>query len=255
MEEPVVGIIGGMGPDATVELMRRVLDKTPAEDDIDHIHMIVDNNPKVPSRLKALLDGGGENPGPVIAEMAKKLEQAGSDFLVIPCNTAHYYHHYAQEAVSIPVWHLIERSLAYIAARDGAPKRVVLLGSTAVQRIHLFDEFFEKAELTCVYPPEGVQELIMHVIRTVKKGQVDGALMSEYNQAIGTMAEDADVFLIACSELSVLAHRHQQRRPVIDALDILAEQIVTHCKGLCHSRKRPSSKRAVVREEEEKKSA
>ncbi len=79
--EAIVGVIGGMGPEATTELMRRVLKATPTSDDGDHIHMIVDNNPKVPSRIGALLKGSGEDPGPIIADMATRLETAGADFL------------------------------------------------------------------------------------------------------------------------------------------------------------------------------
>jgi aspartate racemase len=113
----MVGVLGGMGPDATVAFMQRVIDATPAEDDIDHVHLLVDNNPKVPSRIKALIDGDGENPGPAIAAMARRLEKAGADFLVMPCNTAHYYWQDAQDAVGIPVWHIVERTLDIIARR------------------------------------------------------------------------------------------------------------------------------------------
>ena len=101
--QPVIGVIGGMGPEATVDLMRRVIAATPAADDIDHVRMIVDNNPKVPSRLKALLDGTGDGPGPVLAGMARGLQSAGADVLVIPCNTAHFYLAPIRAAVSIPV--------------------------------------------------------------------------------------------------------------------------------------------------------
>ncbi len=86
--EKVVGIIGGMGPEATVDLMRRIIANTPALDDIDHIRCIVDNNPKIPSRIKALIEADGESPGPVMAAMGKSLEAYGVDFLAIPCNTA-----------------------------------------------------------------------------------------------------------------------------------------------------------------------
>ncbi|MGD9264437.1 MAG: aspartate/glutamate racemase family protein, partial [Lysobacterales bacterium] len=69
-----VGILGGMGPAATVDLMRRVIDLTPATDDKDHIRMLVDNNPQVPSRIRAILEGSGEDPGAVLANMAANLE-------------------------------------------------------------------------------------------------------------------------------------------------------------------------------------
>ena len=88
----IVGILGGMGPEATVELMRRVIELTPANDDCDHIRMLVDNNPKVPSRIKALLEGNKESPLPVLIDMALGLEKSGADFLVMPCHTAHAYY-------------------------------------------------------------------------------------------------------------------------------------------------------------------
>ena len=71
------GILGGMGPGATVDLLQRVIANTPAEDDADHIHLLVDNNPQVPSRIKALIDGDGESPVPTLIAMAKKLEGNG----------------------------------------------------------------------------------------------------------------------------------------------------------------------------------
>ena len=89
MKELVAGILGGMGPEATVDLMHRIIAHTDARDDIDHVRCIVDNNPKVPSRIKALLEGGGESPAPCMADMGRRLEAWGADFLCIACNTAH----------------------------------------------------------------------------------------------------------------------------------------------------------------------
>jgi aspartate/glutamate racemase len=71
--EKIVGIIGGMGPEATVDLMQRIIRLTPATDDMDHIRCIVDNNPKVPSRIKAIIEGDGQDPGPVMADMAGRI--------------------------------------------------------------------------------------------------------------------------------------------------------------------------------------
>ena len=107
-KEKIVGILGGMGPEATVDLMQRIIRLTPALDDADHIRCIVDNNPKVPSRIKAIIEGGGEDPGPCMAEMGRRLESWGADFLVIACNTAHFYYDAVRDAVTIPVINLID---------------------------------------------------------------------------------------------------------------------------------------------------
>jgi len=82
--EKVVGIIGGMGPEATVDFMRRVIAKTPAQDDNDHLRMLVDNNPKIPSRIAALIEGTGEDPSPVLCEMAKGLQAQGAEVFSLP---------------------------------------------------------------------------------------------------------------------------------------------------------------------------
>src|SRR5210317_2431954 len=105
------GVLGGMGPDATVDFMAKVIAATSAETDQDHARMLVDHNPKVPNRQAALL-GNGEDPGPVLAAMAKGLQEAGADFLVMPCNTAHVFEQSIISAVDIPLVSIITETIA-----------------------------------------------------------------------------------------------------------------------------------------------
>ncbi len=107
----VVGVIGGMGPDATVDFMSSVIAFTDAAQDQDHVRMLVDNNPAVPCRQQALL-GNGEDPGPVMARMARGLEAAGADFLVMPCNTAHAFADAVRSAASIPLLSIVDVTVA-----------------------------------------------------------------------------------------------------------------------------------------------
>ena len=100
--EKVIGIIGGMGPEATVELMRQIIRRTPASDDRDHVRMLVDNNPKVPSRIAFLLDGGTVVPTATLVRMAQGLERSGATVLAMPCNTAHAFAPAIRDAVGIP---------------------------------------------------------------------------------------------------------------------------------------------------------
>src|SRR5699024_9246278 len=169
MTEAVVGVLGGMGPEATLELMRRVLETTPAADDADHIRMLVDNNPKVPSRIKALLEGGGADPAPILARMARGLETAGADLLVMPCNTAHHYWPAIAAAVTIPVWHLVDLTLEHVRAHvPQAGATVGLLASPALRRIALYEPWCERHGLQLAYPQE--EETLLTIIRAVKRG-------------------------------------------------------------------------------------
>ncbi|XNS35985.1 amino acid racemase [Halomonas cupida] len=220
-----------MGPDATVAFMQQIIDVTPAEDDIDHIHLLVDNNPKVPSRIKALIDGGNENPGPVIADMARRLEHAGASFLVMPCNTAHYYWQYAQDAVDIPVWHIVELTLNFIARR--IPRaRVGMLCSPALRKIGLYEGFVDARGLSLVYPDD--ENSLLEVIRTVKRGE---GQHSDTFSAFSRAADDlevcgADVLVLACTELSVIQGALDTSVPVVDTLQVLAQQVVMTAVGV-----------------------
>src|SRR5271168_2289958 len=126
-----VGIIGGMGPEATLDLMRRVLAKTPARDDQDHIHLIVESNPKIPSRIAHLIEGTGADPTPELIRIALNLQRAGAAALAIPCNTAHAYAHSIRRAVHIPLLDMVGLTVDQIALTRRAA-RVGLLASTAV---------------------------------------------------------------------------------------------------------------------------
>ncbi|MDD2573765.1 MAG: amino acid racemase [Bacillota bacterium] len=88
MKEKIVGILGGMGPEATVDLSQKVLKATPAKTDQEHLRIIIDCNSKIPDRTAYILEGG-EDPGPYMEESAKLLENAGAELILIPCNAAH----------------------------------------------------------------------------------------------------------------------------------------------------------------------
>ena len=106
----IIGVLGGMGPDATVDFMSKVIALTPADKDQDHIHMIVDHNPGVPNRQAAIL-GDGQDPGPELAAMAARLEAAGADYLVIPCNTAYVFKDAVVGASGVPCLSLLSAHL------------------------------------------------------------------------------------------------------------------------------------------------
>lgn len=221
----IVGVLGGMGPEATVELMRRVIQVTPARDDQDHIRMIVEHNPKVPSRIKALIDKTGESPAPVLADMAKRLEAAGANVLAMPCNTAHAYAGDIRAAVQAPLLDMIALTAERISRMALKNRRVGMLASTAVRTLGLYERALEVYGIATVYP--GNQDEVMRTIKAVKRGETG----PDQRQALALAAEelqskDADVLLIACTELSVLADRPDDKPNVLDALDVLVEEIV-----------------------------
>ncbi len=229
--EKTVGIIGGMGPDATVDLMRRILLLTPALDDVDHIHCLVDNNPKVPSRIKAILEGTGESPGPCLAHMAARLEQWGADLLAMPCNTAHHYLEEIQAAVRIPMLDIIAVTLAAVRnalgpTAAGRAQPVGLLASPAVRITRLYEKKASDFGMTIIYPEEDKQEQIFQLIKQVKAGRRGpdmGETLAEVVDALA--ARGAEAAVIACTELGVVAGE-KFSLPVFDSSEELAGEIV-----------------------------
>lgn len=223
------GILGGMGPEATIDLMRRVVAHTRASDDADHVHLIVDNNPQVPSRIKVLLEGGDVSPGPCLAGMARGLEAQGADFLCIACNTAHNWRGEVARAVKVPVLDMVALASAE-AARLAPGARVGLLASPAVRLTGLYEAPLRELGLTPVYADETEEARLLAVIRAIKAGDTGAGVRAELASVVGHMLEKgAQVLIAACTELGVVGI--DAPVPVVDAADALARAIVREGAG------------------------
>ena len=225
----ICGIIGGMGPEATIDLMRRVVAHTRARDDADHVHCLVDNNPQVPSRIKVLLEGGDVSPGPCLAAMGRGLERQGADFLCIACNTAHHWREEVARAVTVPVLDMVALAVAE-AARVAPAGRLGVLASPAVRLTELYEAPCRAHGLEPVYadPPEEAR--LLAVIRAVKAGRSDAAVRAELASVVAHLAgKGAHVLVAGCTELGVIGV--EAPVPVVDAADALARAIVLEAAG------------------------
>lgn len=216
-----VGILGGMGPEATVLLMQRVIAAVAAQDDADHVPLIVHQNPQVPSRIRALIEGTGDDPGPVLAGMARALEAAGAQALAMPCNTAHAYADTIAAATPLPF--LDMRAATVAALPPGA--RVGLLASPAVRLSGAFDAPFAQAGLTLVWPEDDAP--LLKIIRAVKAGRTGPGPRADFAAQARAMAARSDVLLVACTELSLLTDALTGAGlSHVDSLDCLVGAIV-----------------------------
>lgn len=230
--EKIVGIIGGMGPEATVDFMHRLIAATPARDDKDHLHVLADNNPKIPSRIAALIEGTGEDPTPVLCRMAQGLESQGADFLVIPCNTAHHYLPAIARSVRIPVLDMVELSVKKLLAAGTGLRRIGMLASPAVRLVGLYSERMEGAGLQALYPRAAEEDALLAVIKAVKAGQFSDRHRKDYAKIAKSLGEaGAEAFLIACTELSVIGPPDGVTAPVIDTLDVLVQATIATARS------------------------
>ncbi|WP_300458842.1 amino acid racemase [Desulfobacula sp.] len=229
-KEKVPGILGGMGPGATIDLMQRILRLTPALDDKDHIRCIIDNNPKVPSRINAIIKGNGEDPVPCLVDMARRLESWGADFLAIPCNTAHSYYDAVSSAVNIPVMNLIDLVVTHVKTHKPDCRKIGVLASTAVLMTGLYENRFHDNGIAVVYPARKFQERLLNIIRDIKTGNTSGEVVNQYVEICGHLhSAGGEPILIACTELSMLGCHLPF--DMIDAAEILAREIVAVSKN------------------------
>lgn len=220
-----IGIIGGMGPEATVLLMTRVIERISATDDADHVPMIVDNNTQVPSRIKALIEGVGEDPGPVLAGMARGLQAAGAEALAMPCNTAHNYAARIVEAATIPLLDMVELTAERVAAMATADFGVGILASPAVRLTRIYDRAFARRQVTTLYPSD--EQRMLAAIRAIKRSSSDAAARETLRAAADELvAAGAQVLLVACSEFSIIGDAIPDKYRVIDSMDVLADAVV-----------------------------
>ncbi|MCP4289660.1 MAG: aspartate/glutamate racemase family protein [Gammaproteobacteria bacterium] len=225
-----IGILGGMGPEATVLLMTQIIKLTPARDDSDHVPLIIDNNTQVPSRIQALIENSGADPGPVLQQMAIKLELNGAQALAMPCNTAHYYAGLIQDAVQIPFLNMIELCAILVSSYRLKNKTVGVLGSPAVRRLGLFDDVFSRQAIDVIYPQN--QPLMLKAIRAIKSDSRDNEARWIFKQACQELSDKgADILLVGCSEFSIISDAIPETLRYIDTIDVLAQTVVDFASG------------------------
>lgn len=235
-----VGIIGGMGPEATADIFRKIIRATPACGDRDHLRVLIDNNPTIPDRLAAI-NGHGPDPTPVLTDMAVNLERAGAELLAIPCNTAHYFYPAIRAAVGVPVLHIMEETAALIFNELRGRRRVGLLATDGTIEAGLYHQALERRRLEVVVPDEEHQALVMNSIYEptgVKAGQYRRPRVWLRRVMAHLAARGAQVLVLGCTELPLLftdefpgpvktfTLPQGGSIPVVDATEVLAAAAV-----------------------------
>lgn len=222
-----VGVIGGVGPMATVYYMQRVIEMTKAGCDQEHINMLVFNDCDIPDRTAFITEKSPDNPLPVMVEDAKRLEAAGCEFVVIPCNTAHYFYDKLEQAVEIPVVNIVEETIRYAKARVQDLSCVGIMATTGTIVTGTYQKYAERAGLSFAVPDEDEQDLLMQIIYDgVKAGKL--VPRADFDRVANHLrAKGAQCLILGCTELSVLKRDLPINDPdVLDSIDVLASETV-----------------------------
>lgn len=219
-----IGILGGMGPEATCDMYKYIISNTKATKDQEHIHVIIDSNPLIPDRTAAILNNSDEPIKPMVTA-AKNLENAGANMIIISCNTAHYFVNEIQKQINVPIINMIETTCQHI--KNNNINKVLVLCTEGTKKVGIYSTYLEKYNIDYIYPDQNFQNEINRIIyEGVKKGVevFDTTLinekLSEYNDLGYCHA------ILGCTELPIATIKYGLKYNFINPSEIVAKKAI-----------------------------
>lgn len=223
----IVGIFGGMGPEATANFYSEIVHLTPAKKDQEHLPVLIYSLPQVPDRSTCITSGSREIV-PYLTHAVRKLQSGGASFIAIPCNTVHYYHADMQRAVRIPVLNMITETADAVQREHPKAKTIGLLATSGTVRSKLYENEFTKRGLNVLLPRETTQQCcVMDAVYSIKSGgskQTQAALLAKAANEL--IARGAEVIVLGCTEIPLAFDVKRSRVPVVNATQVLARAAI-----------------------------
>jgi len=230
-QEKIIGVIGGLGPIATADFFNRIIKNTPAKEEQDHLHIIIDNNPKAPNRNRAL-NGTGSSPTTSLRKSALRLKQAGAQLLVMPCNTAHAFKEAITHTVDTPFLDIIDETVAYIIREFKGLKKVGLLAADGCLKAGLYQDGFKDKgiDLTKLNTPH--QKEFMTLVYRIKASGVNAPIQKAMQHLAKVLiGNGAEAVIAGCTEVPLALEAGDLPVPLIDSTEILARQCVRYARN------------------------
>jgi len=219
-----LGVIGGMGPEATCYFYEEIIAHTKVTTDQEHIDMVILNHATMPDRTKAIESGNEKEIIEKLGEDAKTLACLGVSNIAIPCNTSHYFYNRIQEMIDIPIIHMIRESVSYAIGHYPNVKRIGIMATNGTIDAGLYHKECKKRGVLPIAPSKerqgDVMSLIYDDIKQGKKGD-----RKKFDRTFEELvAKGCDVVILACTELSVFRRNHDVSSRCLDAMDILIKE-------------------------------
>ena len=229
----MIGVLGGMGPLATVDFFNKVLLATPAKGDADHVPLLIQSDPRISPRPAAILNSG-RSPLPELLAGRDRLIAAGATALTMPCNTAHFWYADLVRGCRVPFISIVNASIAELGKLATPGARIGIIATRATLKAKIFDAPLQLAGYTTVLPGDDMLDtLVLPGIERVKAGQAvqGGQLIEQAVQAL--MSHGASAVLLACTEtpLALDAIHSPERARCVDTTAALARACVAWWQG------------------------
>ena len=222
-----LGILGGLGPMSTVYFCELLNRHTAATCDADHIDMLISSRATTPDRTAYILDKNSPDPLPVMLADAHRLERAGVDLIVVPCNTAHYFYDGLTKSCKTPILNIIDETTAHLV-RTGV-KTFGLLATVGTIQSGAYERFCAPRGLTCLTPTEEEQKIISDIIFGQIK-QNKAVDMDAFGRVVDSLrSRGCERIVLGCTELSLLKKQGLDEDIFVDSLDVLAHRTILAC--------------------------
>ena len=228
----VIGILGGMGPEATLDCFGKILKNTSATSDSEHLRVVIDSNPGIPDRIAAIL-GDGASPVPALVEGCRGLDKAGADFIIIPCVTVHYFMPEIQAGSPLPVLSIVDEVAEAIHRNYPDTTTVGLMGTIATVESGLFQNRLADDRIHTLVPDRAQQSKIIDAIRDIKdsrplrtRSEITADLIEAAGSLIQRKPDGADAIIAGCTEIPLALAQEHLQVPYLDSLTILARAAI-----------------------------
>ena len=222
-----LGVLGGLGPVATAYFYELVSRMTEAENDQEHLDINIISKPSIPDRTDYILGRSAKSPLPYLIEIGKVLEELGSDYIAMPCITAHYFYNELTDSLNIPIINIISETAKYLKRHNISYAGIMATEGT-IQSL-LFQHELEKEGINPIIPSEHSQSLVTSLIYdNVKAGKpVDMNRFAVIKDEL--IRKGSDIIILGCTELSMINRDENIGQGFVDALEILAMCSVIRC--------------------------
>ena len=226
------GVLGGMGPLATVDFMSMVIDHCPIVTEEDHVRLLVDQNPHIPNR-QIVSNNKSKKVGSMLAEGARKLESAGVDFIVMPCNTAHMFSDEIKVAINIPFIHIVKETINEITEYFPDKLSVGIMATTACLNAKIYQEGLNHKMKTCILPDNHHQDECMKGIFSIKEGsEISDAAVTLASVANHLIDKGAEIIIAGCTEIPLVLEDKDLEVPLVSSTEVLAIKTIEYANHL-----------------------
>ncbi len=230
-QEKIPGVLGGMGPETTVDFMSRLVRLNPAATEQDHLRLLIDHNPQIPNRHAAIA-GQDSSVGPLLANMAAGLERAGADFLIMTCNTAHAFQTDIEQAVSIPFLSMIDMVLQDLNAQHPGVEKIGVMAADGCLDTQLYQRALEAYDLHSILWNHEQRQQFMHAVYRIKSGVLDQPVRDSLLELGESLhRRGAEILIAGCTEIPLMVGPDDFAIPLLSSTDILVRHTVDYARG------------------------